>query len=89
MLTRKDFYTSFREKHYNGLIYLHTYKDLIKIFIHIFSFNLNMHPKLKTITFYFMFFPTDFLIILACYTILSNNNVVKLKINKFNCGLPT
>jgi len=32
MFTSKDFKMSFRKKkHYNGLIYLHMYKDLIKI----------------------------------------------------------
>jgi hypothetical protein len=89
MFTRKDFNMSFRAQHINGLIYLHTYKDLIKNIIHYFSSNLIMHHKLKTIAFYFMFFPIDFLIILVCYTILSYNNAVKWKINKFKCGLPT
>jgi hypothetical protein len=47
MLTRKDFKMSFRKKRYNGLIYLHACKDLIKNIIHSFSSNLNKHPKLK------------------------------------------
>jgi len=53
MFTRKDFNISLRAQHFNGFIYLHTYKDLIKDTIHIFSPNLIMHPKLKKNSFLF------------------------------------
>jgi len=77
MFTRKESNVSFRTQHFNWLIYLNTYKELIKNIIHSFSSNLIIHPKLETIDFYFMLFSIYFLIFLERYTILSKNNAVK------------